>query len=219
MGTQDFGSMDPNASLKQVIDALADLMDTLNFLLNGNLDVKNIRAQSITADRMNVKQLSAIAADMGTLTAGIIYGAYIATSQNFPKIEFSSSSNLLKASSDANNHIDINPVYGGAPAINWFAAGAFAASLSTSSAVTQLVSAVQLLLQSTGNMTITSSAGNISLNPSGSTSLNGPTVALNPSGSLSINGSSGSSGGLTYAKPGGGSGTITITKGLITGFT
>jgi hypothetical protein len=43
MGVQAFGTISSNASLKQVIDELANLMDTLNFLLNGKLDSVNIR--------------------------------------------------------------------------------------------------------------------------------------------------------------------------------
>jgi hypothetical protein len=134
MSTQDFGAMDPNASLKQVINSLAELMDTLNFLLNGNLDVKNIRAQSITADRMNVKQLSAIAADLGTITAGIIYGAYIATANGtYPRIEFSSVNTLLSAMSDANNRVDMDTSVGSAPGMAWYVAGVAASYLQTGS--------------------------------------------------------------------------------------
>jgi hypothetical protein len=126
MGIQDFGTIGADASVKQVIDALADLQDTLNFLLNGNLDVKNLRANSInadrikantiTADRMDVQQLSAIAADLGTITAGIIYGAYIATANGtYPRIEFSSENKLLKAYLDATHYIYISPDDAGSP--------------------------------------------------------------------------------------------------------
>jgi hypothetical protein len=136
MGIQDFGTMDPNASLKQVIGELANLMDTLNFLLNGNLDVKNLRANSITADRLkadtitareilansitaeklSVTQLSAISANLGTITAGIIYGAFIATANGtFPRVELSSVGNLITAYLNAANHVEIIPDFSGTP--------------------------------------------------------------------------------------------------------
>jgi hypothetical protein len=208
VGTQDFGSMDPNASLKQVIDALADLMDTLNFLLNGNLDVKNIRAQSITADRMNVKQLSAIAADLGTITAGIIYGAYIATSNGtYPRIEFSSVNKLLTAFSDALNSVDISTNSGGAPGLTWTVDGDPAAYLQTASFGTLL----------------TTFLGDITLQPFDDLNFN-----LTGSRRLTVNGNVGQNASISYTKniisDGMGgyipvNGTMTFTKGILTGWT
>lgn len=43
MSTQDFGTIEKNASLSQVIEAVADLQDNLNFLLNGFLSSDNAR--------------------------------------------------------------------------------------------------------------------------------------------------------------------------------
>lgn len=205
MGTQDFGSMDPNASLKQVIDALADLMDTLNFLLNGNLDVKNIRAQSITADRMDVQQLSAIAADLGTITAGIIYGAYIATSNGtFPRIEFSSVNKLLTAFSDALNHVDVTPSVGGAPGISWTVADVLNAYLQSTPAGPLLTSlgGTQITLQASSHLNLDSSGD----------------VKLGPSASLRINGSAGQTGTVYVSATSGGVANIPIsfTKGIRT---
>lgn len=136
MSTEDFGTIEAKATLKQVIDALSHVQDTLNFVVNGNLDANNIRANSIqtknlkagsvTADKITVQQLSAIAADLGHITAGLIeavrivgstiIGSYIATADGtYPRIELSSISNLLKAFSDANHYIAMVPEQNGAP--------------------------------------------------------------------------------------------------------
>lgn len=98
----------PNAAdLERVIITLNQALDELDWLLNGFIDNKNIKARSITAeeikaltitageikantitaDRMNVQQLSAIAADLGKITAGIIIGALIKTAETGARIE------------------------------------------------------------------------------------------------------------------------------------
>jgi hypothetical protein len=131
MGLQDFGTIDANASLKQVIGELANLMDTLNFLLNGNIDLKNIRADSltarvikansITADKMDVTELSAISANLGKVIAGILIGAYISTADGtYPRIDFSSDDQLLVAYLDANHYVTIEPNVGGAPGLGFY---------------------------------------------------------------------------------------------------
>lgn len=64
------------ASTKEYVDYLAGILSNnfreLMWLVTGNLDVANIKAKSITADRMSVKELSAITANLGTVTAGSI---------------------------------------------------------------------------------------------------------------------------------------------------
>jgi hypothetical protein len=88
--------------VKQLHNAAVQQTEELLYLLN-NLDTKNINeidgdilvTGTITAAKMNVQKLSAIAADLGTITAGVIdsveiYGSYIATSRDeFPKVEMS----------------------------------------------------------------------------------------------------------------------------------
>lgn len=111
--------------LKYLTELFALLSKDLEFIINGNLDVKNIRASSITADRMDVDELSAISANLGHITAGLIeavqiFGSYIATSTSYPKVEFSSVDNFIQASQDANRYIVVAPVLGGTPAIQIF---------------------------------------------------------------------------------------------------
>lgn len=104
----------------ELAEFIAKIVKELEWALSGNLDVKNIKAKSITADRMKVDELSAIAANLGTITAGIIYGAYIATANGtYPRIEFSSADNLLKALSDASHYISIDPEDSSFPTIRF----------------------------------------------------------------------------------------------------
>ena len=73
-----------------------------------------LAAGAVTADKITVSQLSAIAADLGTIVAGIIYGAYIATANGtYPRIELSSTGNLLSAFKTAINKMYVDPTYTG----------------------------------------------------------------------------------------------------------
>jgi hypothetical protein len=145
MSVVDFGTMNSNATLKEVIEELANMKDLLNFVLGGNIDFKNVRANSITADRikantitalqimansisadkMDVTELSAISANLGHIIAGLIeavdiYGSYIATANGtYPRVELSSSGNLLGAFLDATHSMSIEPNIGGAPGIGF----------------------------------------------------------------------------------------------------
>lgn len=73
----DVGNQD---DLKQVRITLGEISQLLNWLLQGNIDSLNIRridakiiiAASITADKLSVTELSAISANLGTITAGSI---------------------------------------------------------------------------------------------------------------------------------------------------
>lgn len=100
--------------IKKLANVLSAIRNDLEFLINGNLDVKNIRANSITADRLSVDELSAISANLGHITAGLIeavqiYGSYIATSQGYPRTEFSSTGNFLKAAASPTVDVTISP--------------------------------------------------------------------------------------------------------------
>ncbi|KAF6578292.1 hypothetical protein G9G54_13525 [Paenibacillus sp. EKM212P] len=75
--------------VKQLHNAAVMQTEELLYLLN-NLDTQNINEVdgdilvkgTVTAIKMNVQKLSAITADMGKITAGEIYGAHIATSED-----------------------------------------------------------------------------------------------------------------------------------------
>lgn len=116
----DFGGLPPYANFDDVTIKVNDLVQRLRQLLL-NLDTLNIRslnakvieAGTITADKMNVNELSAISANLGHITAGLIesveiYGSYIATRYNsYPRAELDSTENLFGAYASENNFIQI----------------------------------------------------------------------------------------------------------------
>lgn len=90
----------------------------------GAITTDKLDAGAVTADKINVNQLSAIAADLGTITAGLIqaveiYGSYIATGYgSYPRCEMSSADNLLAAYGDPTKYISISPNTSGQPVLN-----------------------------------------------------------------------------------------------------
>ena len=107
--------------IKKMTNVLSILKNDLEFMINGNLDVKNIRAKSITADRLKVDELSAISANLGHIVAGLIesieiYGSYIATAQGtYPRCEMSATDNLFGAYGTSTKFINIVPDSSGIP--------------------------------------------------------------------------------------------------------
>lgn len=128
MPIMNFSGLDRNEDIEE---QFAEITKLLNYLLNGMLDVANIRAKSltadvikagsITADEMNVNELSAITANMGKLTSGEIYGAYIATGEGtYPRAEMSSTGKYFGVYKDENNYLTIVPIgsFNHAPGVN-----------------------------------------------------------------------------------------------------
>lgn len=81
MGTTPFGEVTGKESLEQVREQLGELLKTLDYLLNGNLDVKNIRARSVTADRLKAQTITAEEIAAQTITAGQIASETITAGQ------------------------------------------------------------------------------------------------------------------------------------------
>lgn len=131
------------AYVRNLADMAVKIAKDLEHILNGNVDFNNIRANSITtdllqagavvADKIDVDQLSAISADMGTIEAGEVYGARIATTHAgvYPRCEMSSTGNLFGVYLDADNFLELLPVDAGtgAPTMSWVATGSQAAQL------------------------------------------------------------------------------------------
>lgn len=162
------------AYLKQLANVVSALKNDLEFMLNGNLDVKNIRAKGITADRMDVNELSAISANLGHITAGLIeavriFGSYIATSQSYPRCEMSSTGNLFGAYTNANRYLEIYAVNNGAPLI-YLADEAGVTRLARNSSVGSLINIGKLILSATGDIEIasTNSGSSVYLEPGNS---------------------------------------------------
>jgi hypothetical protein len=119
--------------VRYLADIIAILGKNLDYIINGNLDANNIRANSIetrnlkagavTAEKINVDELSAISANLGHILAGIIesvqiYGSRIATSASgYPRIELSPLDNLLTAFYTATNLMRIFTNFLGNPAL------------------------------------------------------------------------------------------------------
>lgn len=136
MPVPDFGGLPPFPEFQDITNKINELVQRLRQLLL-NLDTLNIRslnakvieAGTITADKMNVNELSAISANLGHITAGLIesveiYGSYIATRYNsYPRAEMSSDNNLFGAYRDADNSIQIEADFGGSPGVRFIQNG------------------------------------------------------------------------------------------------
>lgn len=136
MGLINLPSLDDILSIKDPKQQMEALLNTVGILMkelgeiNGYLGGANIKAKSITAQKIDVQQLSAITANMGKLTSGEIYGAYISTAEaTYPRIEFSSTGNLMAAYLDVNNSIKIVPNSAGAPGVEFYRAGVLQGTL------------------------------------------------------------------------------------------
>lgn len=111
--------------MDELANVISALKNDLEFMINGNLDVKNIRAKSISADRMDVDELSAITANLGHIVSGLIesvqiFGSYIATRNGtFPRIEFNSDGNFLRALQSPTVYTELVTGVLGAPAFRF----------------------------------------------------------------------------------------------------
>lgn len=122
MPEQNIHVLQEVGTLEELYDQVAKLQKTLRYLLSGHLDFENISAKGIRAQNIDVDQLSAISADMGKLTSGEIYGAYIATSEtSYPKAEMSNTNNLFGAYGTPTRYtkIEANPNTLGAPGMRF----------------------------------------------------------------------------------------------------
>lgn len=104
---------DPNRRVEELVNTLGILIKNLSEL-NGYINSKNIKAKSITADRLIVETLSSITADIGHVISGIIesveiYGSLIATSKTgYPRTEMSSTDQHFQASMSENQYISMS---------------------------------------------------------------------------------------------------------------
>ncbi|MNO36220.1 hypothetical protein D3C76_262870 [compost metagenome] len=104
--------------VKKLADVTARMAKDLEFILNGNvafdniktngIEANNIKAGAVVAEKIDVDELSAISANVGKVTAGEIYGNYIATRETgYPKAEMSNTENMFKCSSADGRYIHI----------------------------------------------------------------------------------------------------------------
>lgn len=110
MPAQNIHVLQETVTLEQLCEEVAKLQKIIRYLINGNLDFENVRVKGLTAETIDVDELSAISANMGKLTSGEIYGAYIATAEGvYPRAELSSVDNFFKASNNAGQYVAILP--------------------------------------------------------------------------------------------------------------
>lgn len=150
-------------TLEEAFDALAKLQKTLRYLLNGNLDFENVRVKGLTAETIDVNELSAITANLGTIIAGIIngveiYGSYISTGRGtYPRAEMSSTGKSFTVYKDANNYIQYNADYAGSPSINIVENGTLRGQIVSRNNVPYF--------SGTNGLVLSTASGDIQLNP------------------------------------------------------
>ncbi|MNM10424.1 hypothetical protein D3C81_205490 [compost metagenome] len=110
--------------VKKLADVTAKMAKDLEFILNGNvafdniqangIEAKNIKAGAVIAEKIDVNELSAISANLGHITAGLIeaisiYGSYIATAQAgvYPRSEMSNTDKMFKVASSVARSISM----------------------------------------------------------------------------------------------------------------
>lgn len=135
----DTAETDIKVLVPQMLNAYAKLTKELSWLLN-NLDTRNINYidgdllvdGTVTALKLIVDELSAISANLGKITSGEIYGAYIATQEDaYPRTEMSILEHLFAAFTDANNHIKIRTDISGSPGQRFTGGGTVLGSVTT----------------------------------------------------------------------------------------
>ncbi|WP_010276402.1 hypothetical protein [Paenibacillus senegalensis] len=164
MSTPNLPKVNGAMETKDLVNLVAILIKELSWLLTGNLDVKNIRAKSITADRLTVDELSAISANLGHITAGLveavtIIGSLIKTADFGQRVELSSSENLLKAVNFSGSQLRIVPDVAGTPALEFNNGSGSIGVIFLDTWGLNLVSSLSIAISSTmGNLDL--SAGN-----------------------------------------------------------
>lgn len=132
----------------------------------GAVTTDKLDAGAVTADKITVSELSAIAANLGTITAGLmtavtIIGSYIATAAGtYPRCEMSSIDNLFAAYNTADDYVSLQPDVSGAPTLSIVEGGVARLGMNYSSALSQVA------LLSTAHLLLTSVGGDIELQPS-----------------------------------------------------
>ncbi|MEK5439398.1 MULTISPECIES: hypothetical protein [Paenibacillus] len=132
MANVNLPNTDGMTTMDELRNAVGKMTKELSWLLN-NLDTRNVNelnaeviiANTITADKMNVNELSAITANLGHITAGLIesiriFGSYIATRNGaFPRAELNNVGDLIAVYTNANNYLTIEPGITDEPVITY----------------------------------------------------------------------------------------------------
>lgn len=169
----DTAETDIKVLVPQLLNAYAKLTKELTWLLN-NLDTRNLNyvdgdllvEGTVTAAKLIVDELSAISANLGHITAGLIesiqiYGSYIATRNGaFPRAEMNNSGDLLAVYTDAINSVIIEPGITDEPTIVFRQSGSPSLVLGPLFGFTALMAMVDISVGSqSGSLTLTCGPG------------------------------------------------------------
>jgi hypothetical protein len=157
MAVPTFSKLPDDSNLETVVNGINKVIAELEWICGGAIDFKNIKAQGIitenlkalsvitekiaagavTADKITVAELSAITADLGHITAGLIEAVTIVGSEimtkeagTYPRIVLSSTDDILTAEQAAGDSIQIIASYSGTPTILFNLGGAAKAIMS-----------------------------------------------------------------------------------------
>ncbi len=109
-----------NTLVKELTNLMLNL-DKENIVeVDGDVLIKG----TVTAAKMMVEELSAISANLGHITAGLIeavqiFGSYIATSQSFPRAEMSNTDNMFNVWASEGKGIQMKAFKSGSPYIDF----------------------------------------------------------------------------------------------------
>ncbi|WP_339259602.1 hypothetical protein MKZ12_07320 [Paenibacillus sp. FSL R5-0713] len=169
MASFELPNVDGLESIEQLKNVVGKMTKELGWLLN-NLDTKNMNeidgdilvTGTVTAGKINVNELSAISANLGHITAGLIeavqiFGSYIATRQNaYPRCEMSATGNVFAAYLNAANYIAIEPNYGGAPSLTFWQGGSLKGRMHTILGYPEFQSLSSMNIEAAGTMFLNS---------------------------------------------------------------
>lgn len=164
----DSAETDIKVLVPQLLNAYAKLTKELSWLLN-NLDTRNLNyvdgdllvEGTVTAAKLIVDELSAISANLGHITAGLIesiqiYGSYIATRNGaFPRAEMNNSGDLLAVYTDSSSSVTIEPGITDEPTITFRKFGVPSFIIGPAFGLTGLLASTSVVLGTqTGNANI-----------------------------------------------------------------
>lgn len=126
MPVPTFTGLGPNPQFEDIVRKINVLVNEFRNLM---LNLDDVNFDKITANVMNVNELSAITANLGTITAGLlqaitiisstITGSLIQTvaSGTYPRVELNSTSTYIRAQASANDELRVDTTLLGSPAV------------------------------------------------------------------------------------------------------
>lgn len=161
-------------------DKLAAGSITTDKIEVGAITTEKLEAGAVTAEKITVDELSAITANLGHITAGLIesiriFGSYVATRNGaFPRAELNNQGDLLAVYTDANNYLTIEPGITGEPTLTYRKSGAVSLILGPAFGLTGLLANTPVVLgtQSGNTNIVCGDSGYVSV-PSWSKFVNG----------------------------------------------